>query len=345
MSVMIADCTIRDGGYLLNKNSSPEFVKGIIKGLVDAGIDFVETGFLQNAANGETIVYHNSKDILKYLPLNRKKTEYLGFCDNSRYSVNNLDNYDGTSFKWLRISFAKHEIYESLDFCTKAIEKGYLVQFNPMDTISYTNKERIALIEEVNKIKPACFSIVDTFGAMYLDDLEEIFLQVDSILDKKIRIGLHSHDNLGLSCALAERMITLANKLNRNIIVDGSLFGMGRGAGNARTELLADYINKKHGGKYNISLLLETIDKYITPILSDVHWGYDLPMYVCGTMHAHVDNVYHLNDVYKCSANEMYDLMSSLSPQQRTRYGAGYSKTDFSIIDEAYTKYRKEVKN
>ncbi len=36
MSVTITDCTIRDGGYLFNKNSDPEFVKGIMKGLAGA---------------------------------------------------------------------------------------------------------------------------------------------------------------------------------------------------------------------------------------------------------------------------------------------------------------------
>ena len=86
MSIQITDCTIRDGGYLLNKNSDPEFVKGVIKGIVDSGIDFVETGFLQNIVNNETIVYRNSEEIIKYLPESNKNTQYLGFCDNSRYS-------------------------------------------------------------------------------------------------------------------------------------------------------------------------------------------------------------------------------------------------------------------
>lgn len=57
MSVQITDCTIRDGGYLFNKNFAPEFVKGIMKGLAEAGIDYVETGFLQNKCNrGESCV-------------------------------------------------------------------------------------------------------------------------------------------------------------------------------------------------------------------------------------------------------------------------------------------------
>lgn len=78
MSVMITDCTIRDGGYLLNKNSNPEFVKGVIKGLVDSGIDFIETGFLQTVVNGETIVYHNSEDVIKYLPSRKKENGIFG---------------------------------------------------------------------------------------------------------------------------------------------------------------------------------------------------------------------------------------------------------------------------
>lgn len=341
MSVQITDCTIRDGGYLLNKNSDPEFVKGIIHGLADAGIDFIETGFLQDNVNGETIVYRNSKDVVKYLPTNKKNTNYLGFCDNSRYSLENLDDCDGLSFKWLRISFAKHEIDDSLNLCSGAKKKGYLVQFNPMDTISYTDTERVSLIEKVNKVKPSVFSIVDTFGAMYLSDLKLIFKQVDDLLDKDIKIGLHSHDNLGLSCALAEVMIDLSERTGRDVIIDGSLFGMGRGAGNAKTELLADYLNKKCGKSYNIPILLKTVEKYITPLLPAVQWGYDLPMYICGTKHSHVDNVYYLEKEYGCTTDELFYLIEALTPEQRTRYGVNYSKTDFSALDNIIREYKK----
>lgn len=344
MSVQITDCTIRDGGYLFNKNSNPEFVKGIMKGLVEAGIDFVETGFLQTNVTGDTLVYKNSVEARIYLPEDKKTTQFLGFCDNSRYSLDNLDACDGNSFKWLRISFAKHETDESIEFCAGAMRKGYLVQFNPMDAISYTDDERALLVEKVNKVKPASFSIVDTFGAMDMLDLVRIFRQVDGLLDKGIKIGLHSHDNLGLSCALAERMIELAGNTQRDVIVDGSLFGMGRGAGNAKTELLADYLNKHFRKNYCIEKLLEIIEKYIVPLTQNIRWGYDLPMYVCGTRHAHVDNVYHLEKSYGCTANEMYDVVGLLQPAQRTRYGTGYSKTDFSVLDSVYGKYKKDGK-
>ena len=73
-------------------------------------------------------------------------------------------------------------------------------------------------------------------------------------------------------------------------------------------------------------------------------WGYDLPMFVCGTKHSHVDNVYHLKKKFNSSAKEMLDVVDILTPQQRTRYGTGYSKTDFSVLDNIYEKYKKGVK-
>lgn len=339
MSVKITDCTIRDGGYLLDKNSDQKFVMGVMEGLAKAGIDFVETGFLQSQVNGESIVYRDSKDVRKYLPKGSGRTEFLGFCDNSRYSADKLDDYDGKAFKWLRISFAKHEIDGALAFCDAAQKKGYIVQFNPMDAVSYSDEERKLLIQKVNEIKPGSLSIVDTFGAMYLEDLIYIFKQMDQLLDKSIHIGLHSHDNLGLSCALAEIMVMLAKDTERDVIIDGSLFGMGRGAGNASTELLANYLNKKCGANYNIPVLLDTIDKHITPLCKNIHWGYDLPMFICGAEHAHVDNIYYLQKL-GCGTKDMYQTIGSMMPQHRTRYGTNYLKSDFSVLQKAYDTYR-----
>ena len=341
MSVQITDCTIRDGGYLLDKDSPADFVRGVMKGLAEAGIDFVETGYLQDKVNGESLVYRDAADARKYIPADRGRTEFLGFCDNSRYSVSSLNDYDGQSFKWLRISFARHELDSALTFCSTAQAKGYTVQFNPMDALSYSDSEREMMIHMVNAVRPGAVSIVDTFGAMYLDDLTRIFRHIDALLDEGIKIGLHSHDNLGLSCALAETMVMLASESGRDILIDGSLYGMGRGAGNAQTELLADFLNKKCGGDYDIPVLLDVIEKYIMPLKRTLRWGYDAAMFICGTQHAHVDNVIHLQAGAACSARSMYEILGSMSPEGRTRYGIGYSKTDFTLLDQAKEAYEE----
>lgn len=87
-----------------------------------------------------------------------------------------------------------------------------------------------------------------------------------------------------------------------------------------------------------------TIDTYITPVLGKIHWGYDLPMYVCGTKHSHVDNVYHLGKPSTVQQMKCTIWIEVLTPQQRTRYGTGYSKTDFSALDGIYENYKKGYK-
>lgn len=342
MSIYISDCTIRDGGYLLDKNSDPVFVKGVIRGLMDAGIDYIETGFLQDHVSGESIVYRDSKDVRKYLPLENNTSEFVGFCDNSRYSVENLDDCDGKSFKSLRISFAKHEKTDALKFCSAAKDKGYHVFVQPMDAIGYTLEERAEMIHEVNRFHPEALAIVDTFGAMYMEELETIFNQMDNLLDKNIKIGLHTHNNLQLSCALAEKLISLAVQADRDVVIDGSLLGMGRGAGNAHTEIIAEYINKYIGKKYNIQILLETIKQYILPLKERIHWGYDIPMFICGTKAAHVDNIEFMKKNAAYSYEDMYNIIDSLDAAERKRYGANYSKTDFTVLENACNRYGRK---
>lgn len=341
MSVRITDCTIRDGGYLLNKNSDIDFVKSVLSGLAEAGIDFVETGFLQSVSSGETLVYADPVEATAYLPEEWGRSQFIGFCDNSRYSAEKIDYISARSLKWIRLSFAKHELESALEFCRTMKDKGYKVQFNPMDAISYSEAERDELIEKVNSLKPDVVSIVDTFGAMYLHDLEHIFIRMDEALDKDISIGLHSHDNLGLSCALAELMVMISEKRGRDIVIDGSLMGMGRGAGNAPTELLADFLNKRYGEKYDLGILTDIIEEHIIPIKQNVQWGYDLPMMICGSLHSHVDNVYYL-EKENCSARDMYNIIKQIPEEKRARYGKGYSKTDFSELQAYYERYKTE---
>lgn len=342
MNVQINDCTIRDGGYLFDKNSPEEFVKGVSKGLVEAGIDIIEIGFLQNVVNGESIVYENSKGAQKYTSLLAESAKHFtGFCDNSRYSIENLDEHDGKSFDYLRISFAKHERDAALEFVAGAKAKGYKVFANPMDAPSYTSQERKEMIEKVNRIQPYAFSIVDTFGTMYLNDLVRIFKETDQWLDRSIRIGLHSHNNLQLSNALAETMIDLAIESDRDIAVDGSLYGMGRGAGNASTEVIAAYLNKRLNKQYQMGILFDTIEKYILPFTKDLKWGYDLPMFICGEEGSHVDNIFYLQKNYDCSSREILEVVSQMSPAMKKRYGTNYSKTDFSELIQLCEKHIK----
>ena len=147
--------------------------------------------------------------------------------------------------------------------------------------------------------------------------------------------------SLGLDTSTAIRMfLTMAVETERNVVIDGSLFGMGRGAGNACTETIVNFLNTRYGKKYNLSVLLETIEKYIVPLKQSIHWGYDMPMFICGSESAHVDNVYYLTKHTQCTVKEMYEVIHSMDVDKRKRYGSNYSKNDFSVLQNVYENYK-----
>jgi 4-hydroxy 2-oxovalerate aldolase len=152
--IKILDCTLRDGGYLTNKHFSDNIIYGIINGLTNAGIDYVEIGFLQNdVQSNENVVFLNSADARKYIPKDRKNTLYTVLADYSRYSVSNLDQYDGQSFDVIRICFFKKERKDVLDSIKEILRKGYKVFVQPVDILGFTDMELLDMINDIKDRK------------------------------------------------------------------------------------------------------------------------------------------------------------------------------------------------
>ena len=60
-------------------------------------------------------------------------------------------------------------------------------------------------------------------------------------------------------------------------MLDASVMGIGRGAGNLCLELLEKYLNENFGGSYAPEHLYECADRYIQPIFNQTPWGYSVP--------------------------------------------------------------------
>ncbi|MCL2052422.1 MAG: aldolase catalytic domain-containing protein [Lachnospiraceae bacterium] len=328
MKSQLLDCTLRDGGYVVNKDFDDKVMLGIINGLENSNIDYIEIGFLQDdISGGESTVYLNAEMAKKWIP-SAKKSIYAVLADLSRYSAKNLEINDGTSFDAVRLCFFKHERKDIISFSEEIIKKGYRLFINPVDTLGYSHMELLQLIEDVNKINPDGFSIVDTFGSMYLDDLRTIFNVVNYNLSANIKMGFHSHNNLQMSSSLAQEFFNLGQN-QRDIIVDTTLLGIGRGAGNTPTELTAQYLNAKMKAKYNMDLILDTIDNYIASIKSTNDWGYDVPMFISGCYSAHVNNISYLQQKPSLRFQDLNYILNRIGSEERKRY-------NYQLLEKAY---------
>ncbi len=328
----LLDCTLRDGAYLVDKKFGDSAIKGIIAGLVDAHIDFIEVGFFQNEGFGEgKTVYLNSSDAKKYIPREKKGCQFTVLADYSRYNVENLDVCMGDSVDAVRECFFKHERAEALRACAVIKEKGYKVFVQPVDILGYTDRELIEFIEEVNKLEPYCLSIVDTFGSMYQEDLHRIFELINHNLVKKCKIGFHSHNNMQMSSALSQEFVRMSVG-KRKVVIDGTLSGMGRGAGNTPTELIAQYLVSQCNEKYNMDAMLDVIDIYIDNIRTRCTWGYNTPYFIAGCFGAHVNNISYLKQKNSIRSKDIRYILNRVEESERKRY-------DYERLEATYYDY------
>lgn len=329
-SIQLLDCTLRDGGYLVDTMFGETFVKGFTRSMTDAGLNVVEVGFLKDEPHrtGSTI-YNNAAQIRPYLPRQRREgVSYVCLSDYSRYHISNLEPYDGTSIDGVRACFFKKERKDVLDFCREIKRKGYKLYVQPVDILGYSDEELLALIADVNEIGPYAFSTVDTFGSMYPEDLPRVFRLINEHLAPGVRMGFHSHNNLQMSFALSQEFARLADGV-RDITIDATLCGMGRGAGNTNTELVASYLNSHWGAHYDLDVLLDAVDNYMGSMRSRCTWGYSVPYFLAGIYSAHVHNITYLSDKPSVRAKDMRFVLEQLPPDVRKRY-------DYDLVDKLY---------
>lgn len=332
LHTQILDCTLRDGAYLIDKKFGDKVINGIIDGLVKTGIDCIEIGFLQNDGFGDgKTVFKDSVDAARFIPKDKNRSIFTVLADCSRYSIENLDDNKGNSFDAVRECFFKAERYDAIENCKRIKEKGYLCFVQPVDILGYTDTELIELLELVNEVEPYCFSIVDTFGSMYQDDLHRVFELIHHNLISTCKIGFHSHNNMQLSNALSQEFVRMTYG-KREVIIDGTISGMGRGAGNTPTELIAQYLVSQMGYSYDMDTLLDIIDNYMGNIRSRCFWGYTTPYFLAGCYSAHVNNIAYLTKKNSIKNRDIRYILNKIGSTKRKRY-------DYDLLEKTYLDY------
>lgn len=327
--VNLLDCTLRDGAYLVDKKFGDKTIRGIIEGLVKAKTDFIEIGFLQDEGFGEgKTVFLNSADAKRFIPKDKGGCQFTVLADYSRYSVNNLDEYDPESIDAVRECFFKNERFQAIEVCKEIKKRGYKLFVQPVDILGYSDKELIEFLELVNTVEPYCLSIVDTFGSMYQEDLHRVFEIINHNLVSSCKLGFHSHNNMQLSNALSQEFIRMTVG-KRNIIVDGTISGMGRGAGNTPTELIAQYMVSQLGASYDIDALLDIIDTYMDSIRTRCSWGYSTQYFLAGCYSAHVNNIAYLSNKNSIRSKDIRYILNKIGAISRKRY-------DYDLLEKTY---------
>ncbi len=235
----------------------------------------------------------------------------------------------------VRILFKKENTDSAIKKAMFLKDKGYKIFLQPATVTDYSIDKFKYLIELTNEVNPYAFYIVDTLGRLQKDELLKLFNIADKNLAPDIAIGFHSHNNLQL--AFSNALVLLDVDTEREIIIDSSVLGMGRGAGNLCTELLMQELNTRYGEKYDLEPIFKIYDEHLKDIYEKTSWGYSMPLFISAKHKCHPNYAIHL-DKLGLSSSEIDKILSNIPAEKKSVFDQNYMQ---KLYDEYINQKRQ----
>lgn len=273
----ILDCTLRDGGYYTNWDYSDEISDTYIEALNLLPIDYIEIGYrslLTNKYRGK--FFYCPEYVLQ--EIREKSNKKLAVMVNEK-SVNMTSAISLLSpikgvIDTVRIAVSPEYFSRGLKLAEEVKAMGFEVGFNVMH-MSTWNKSKSFLnqIKEVNGIVDY-FYMVDSYGGVYPNDVKSSYELIREKTD--VCIGFHGHNNLEMA------FINTLTAIKCGVdIVDATVTGIGRGAGNLKLELLLTAMEQKGEIEFDFNPLGDVVAIF-SELQKSYQWGTSLPYMVAG---------------------------------------------------------------
>ena len=284
--IKVMDCTVRDGGLMNNHQFAPEFVRGIYQADVEAGVDYMEIGykasgkFASRAEHGPW-KFCTEEDMRRIVGDEKTAVKISVMADAERcdYHTDILPKKQSV-VDMVRVATYIHQIPTALDMIKDAHQKGYETTINIMAVSTVPEVELDNALELLCASPVGTLYVVDSFGTLYSEQIQYFmhkFLKFAKPAGKEV--GIHTHNNMQLAYANTIEAIILGANL-----LDASIAGLGRGAGNCPMELLLSFL---HNPKFNLRPVLECVQHHVEPMRAKLRWGYAIPYMVTGYLNQH----------------------------------------------------------
>lgn len=324
-NLKLLDCTLRDGGYINDWEFGQDALTSIFERLVSSNVDVIEVGFLDDRRKFDSnrSIMPDTESIAKIFGnLDKGNAMIVGMIDFGTCSIDHLQACSDSILDGIRVIFKKEKMHEAIAFCKQVKDLGYKVFTQAVSITSYNDQELLELIGLVNAIEPYAVSMVDTYGLLHQDNLIHIFDIMNANLKADICIGYHAHNNFQMGYA---NCIEILNKnVDRPILVDGSLYGMGKSAGNTPIELISMYMNENFEKNYDISQMLEAIEINLMDIYAKIPWGYNLFYYIAASNKCHPSYVSYLMNKRTLSIKSINEILRNIQPDRKLHFNKEY---------------------
>ncbi len=263
----ILECTLRDGSYAINFQFTASDTRVIASALEEAGCDIIEVGHgvgLGASETGHGLAAATDEEYLAAAASVLKRAKFGMFCIPGIARLEHVDLCASYGASFIRIGTNVTEVESSKPYIERAKRRGMYISANFMKSYVLPPREFAQKAKLSRSYGTDVVALVDSAGGMLPEQIEAYVRAIREVTD--VPIGFHGHDNLGLAVANSLLMVRLGAE-----VVDVSLQGMGRGAGNAGTERVVMLL-KKAGYLLTIDefKLMDIATDYIRPLMTKV---------------------------------------------------------------------------
>jgi 4-hydroxy 2-oxovalerate aldolase len=320
-NVTLLDCTLRDGGYYNDWDFSTDLIEDYLGAMEFAGVPWVELGFRRLPKQqylGPT-AYTTDRFIDG---LNVPDTLNLGVMVDAKELQSSGQPADvvdrlfapAATSRIQLVRIAAH--YRELEGLRPAVyqlqELGYDVGLNLMQISERTDDEiqRFAGLASDWQLTVAYFA--DSFGGLQPDDVTHIIDTITPVYTGPL--GCHMHDNMGMALANSKAAIGSGATWT-----DGTLLGMGRGPGNARTEYLAIDLTRSRLTDINHMPLLALVASDFARLQQRYAWGSNIYYFLSAAYGVHPSYVHEM------TKDGRYDIDEIVTALTQLEGGAGHA--------------------
>lgn len=322
--ITLLDCTIRDGGFFNQWNFEDWIVRDVYRAVSASGVGIAELGYRISDK-----FLNSERDAIRYGKWKscreedlREVTEGLKRGGGAKIAVmSDFGKIELTDFidakesviDIVRLAAHKDQLFRAIQFLEKLKEKGYEVSLNAMGCADLTEIEQKELISALKQTSIDIIYLADSYGSIFPHQIRRLF---EPFLEmEKIKVGFHAHNNLQMAFANALEAISCGVDL-----IDSTLYGMGRGAGNLGTEIIVLYLQLLNREKYDVIPILNCIDSYFLRLKNQLNWGYQLHFMLSGMYQCHPNFAKELVELREYAAEDICRIMERIKQEKPIGY-------------------------
>jgi 4-hydroxy 2-oxovalerate aldolase len=307
----ILDCTLRDGGYYTNWDFDSALVSKYMNTMQELPVDIIEIGYRSTPQKEYLGRYFYLPDFalekITQLNIGKKLSVMFNVKNTETDDLPELLKGLQGKISLIRLAVNPEDFNKSVILAKEIKKRGFEVACNIMYMSKYYHdSEFLSRLEILNDVA-AYVNLVDSYGGMTPGSVAEMITRTKGYCNCKI--GFHGHDNMEL--AFANSLAAIEAGCD---IVDSTILGMGRGAGNLKTELLLTYLVAGKQLDFDFNALASLVETW-TPLHNTHQWGTNLPYMVSGA------NSLPQNDVMEWVTQRFYSFNSIIRALHNQKSG------------------------